>query len=306
MSAEVKQKSSFGQWLRGYTGQKYLTTIVFLLIPVILLILFTLIPGINMILYSFQKRDVLGLDAKWIGFDNYVDLFTKKEYLVTFKNCLYYLVGSFVQQAYALLVATILCAKLKGSNVFKGILFFPYMMNGVAVALVFQRFFGVKTATTAQGTLNTLVEMFGGEAVRWLTNTSINNWCLVFASIWRYVGFDIVMYIGAIQSISPDVYEASDLDGANGWQRFWYVVFPQIRTIVSLQLILAVKGAASVFEIPYVITSGTYDTTTFVIKTMDTAFVYQKVGLGSAMAIVLLLLILIVTGIQKVAFKERK
>ena len=121
-----------------------------------------------------------------------------------------------------------------------------------------------------------------------------------------YIGFDIIMYIGAIQSISPDIYEAADLDGANSWQRFRYIVFPSIRPIVSLQLILAIKGAVSVFEIPYIITGGRNGTSTFVIKTIETAFQYQKVGLASAMAIVLLAIILIVTGIQKICFKERK
>ena len=64
------------------------------------------------------------------------------------------------------------------------------------------------------------------------------------------------MFIGAIQSISPDIYEAADLDGANAWQKFWHIIFPGIRTIIALQLILAIKGAASVFEIPYIITGG--------------------------------------------------
>lgn len=114
------------------------------------------------------------------------------------------------------------------------------------------------------------------------------------------------MYIGAIQSISPDIYEAASLDGANAWQRFRYIVFPSIRPIISLQLILAVKGAISVFEIPYIITGGRSGTSTFVIKTIETAFQYQKIGLASAMAIVLLAIILVVTGIQKVAFKERR
>ena len=114
------------------------------------------------------------------------------------------------------------------------------------------------------------------------------------------------MYIGAIQSISPDIYEAAALDGANAWQRFRYIVFPGIRPIVSLQLILAVKGAISVFEIPYIITGGKTGTSTFVIKTIETAFQYQKIGLASAMAVVLLAIILIVTGIQKAVFKERR
>ncbi len=114
------------------------------------------------------------------------------------------------------------------------------------------------------------------------------------------------MYISAIQSISPDIYEAADLDGANAWQRFWYIVFPSIRPIVGLQLILAIKGAVSVFEIPYIITEGKNGTSTFVIKTIETAFKYQKVGLASAMAVVLLAIILIVTAIQKAFFKEEK
>ncbi|MDE7234542.1 MAG: sugar ABC transporter permease, partial [Ruminiclostridium sp.] len=189
---------------------------------------------------------------------------------------------------------------------FKGILFFPYMMNGVAVSLIFRRFFQKGDGiTNTEGTLNSIFMLFGLDPVKWLSDPSIVNYCLVFASIWRYIGFDIIMYIGAIQSISPDIYEAADLDGANAWQRFRYIVFPSIRPIVSLQLILAVKGAISVFEIPYIITGGRSGTSTFVIKTIETAFQYQKIGLASAMAIVLLAIILVVTGVQKAVFRER-
>lgn len=307
MSANVKQKRTLLEWVRGYTGQKYITTVLFLLIPIVLLTLFTLIPAVNMVIFSFQERDQLGVNPKWVGLDNYVTLFTDPTYLSTFKNCIYYFFGSFIQLALALLIATILCSKIKFGNLFKGILFFPYMMNGVAVSLIFRRFFQKGDGiTNSEGTLNTILALFGLDPVKWLSTPGLVNICLVFASIWRYIGFDIIMFIGAIQSISPDVYEAADLDGANGWQRFWYIVFPSIRSIVALQLVLAIKGAASVFEIPYIITGGRNDTSTFVIKTIDTAFVYKKVGLGSAMAIVLLLIILIITGIQKLCFKERK
>lgn len=294
------------QWLRGYTGQKYMTTFLFLLIPLVLLILFTIIPAINMGVYSFQQRDQLGVSWDWVGFDNYARIFTDAAYLSTFTNSLYYLVGSFLQQAFALLIASVLCSKIKFSGLFKGILFFPYMMNGVAVSLIFRRFFQKGDGiTNTEGTLNSIFMLFGLDPVKWLSDPGIVNYCLVFASIWRYIGFDIIMYIGAIQSISPDIYEAADLDGANSWQRFRYIVFPSIRPIVSLQLILAVKGAISVFEIPYIITGGRSGTSTFVIKTIETAFQYQKIGLASAMAIVLLAIILVVTGVQKAVFRER-
>lgn len=307
MAANTKQKRTFLQWLKGYTGQKYITTVLFLLIPLALLILFTLIPAFNMGVYSFQKRDQLGVSVEWVGFDNYIRLFTDESYLKTFANSIYYLFGSFVQLALALFIATLLCSKIKFSNFFKGVLFFPYMMNGVAVSLIFRRFFQKGDGVTnTEGTLNSILIMLGMEPVKWLSNPDIVNFCLVFASIWRYIGFDIVMFIGAIQSISPDIYEAADLDGANAWQRFRYIIFPSIRPIVALQLILAIKGAVSVFEIPYIITGGRSGTSTFVIKTIETAFQYQKIGLASAMAIVLLAIILVITAIQKAFFKERK
>ena len=307
MAANTKQKRTFLQWVKGYTGQKYITTVLFLLIPLALLILFTLIPAFNMGVYSFQKRDQLGVSVEWVGFDNYVRLFTDESYLKTFANSIYYLFGSFVQLAFALFIATLLCSKIKFANFFKGVLFFPYMMNGVAVSLIFRRFFQKGDGiTNTEGTLNSILVMLGAEPVKWLSTPSIVNFCLVFASVWRYIGFDIVMFIGAIQSISPDIYEAADLDGANAWQRFWYIIFPSIRPIVALQLILAIKGAVSVFEIPYIITGGRSGTSTFVIKTIETAFQYQKIGLASAMAIVLLAIILVITAIQKAFFKERK
>ena len=307
MAANTKQKRTFLQWVKGYTGQKYITTVLFLLIPLALLILFTLIPAFNMGVYSFQKRDQLGVSVEWVGFDNYIRLFTDESYLKSFANSIYYLFGSFVQLAFALFIATLLCSKIKFANFFKGVLFFPYMMNGVAVSLIFRRFFQKGDGiTNTEGTLNSILVMLGAEPVKWLSTPSIVNFCLVFASVWRYIGFDIVMFIGAIQSISPDIYEAADLDGANAWQRFWYIIFPSIRPIVALQLILAIKGAVSVFEIPYIITGGRSGTSTFVIKTIETAFQYQKIGLASAMAIVLLAIILVITAIQKAFFKERK
>jgi len=254
MASEAQKKRTLAQWLKGYTGQKYMTTLLFLLIPLTLLVLFTIIPAINMGIFSFQERDQLGVDPEWVGFDNYIRLFTDDSYLKTFANSIYYMFGSFIQLAFAMLIAVVLCSKIKFANFFKGVLFFPYMMNGVAVSLIFRRFFQKGDGiTNTEGTLNSILALFGAEPIRWLSDQGIVNFCLVFASIWRYIGFDIIMFIGAIQSISPDIYEAADLDGANSWQRFRYIIFPSIRPIVALQLILAIKGAASVFEIPYIV-----------------------------------------------------
>ena len=286
---------------------KLITVILFLLIPTVLLITFTYIPAFNMFKYSFEERDQFGASVEFIGLENYKTIFTTPEYFSTFKNSLYYLAGSFIQLALALFMATILCSKIRFANFFKGVLFFPYMINTVAVAVIFRRFFqrgdGV---TNTDGTLNSIITLFGGEPIKFLSTEGLVNICLVFVSIWRYIGFDLVMFIGAIQSISPDIYEAAELDGANRWQVFRYIIAPGIRPIILLQMILAVKGAISVYEIPYIITGGKFGSSTFVIQTTETAFRYQKVGLASAMAVVLTLIIIIVTVIQKLAFKEEK
>lgn len=303
MSNGIERNNKFG---RSYWN-KMLTVFLFLLIPTVLLVIFTYIPAANMIGYSFEERDQFGVNVNFIGLENYKTVFTTPEYFAAFKNSLYYLAGSFIQLALALFLATILCSKIRFSNFFKGVLFFPYMINTVAVALIFRRFFQKGDGVTnTDGTLNSIIALFGGEPIKFLSTEGLVNICLVFVSIWRYIGFDLVMFIGAIQSVSPDIYEAAELDGANRFQVFKYIIAPSIRPIILLQMILAVKGAISVYEIPFIITGGRIGSSTFVIQTTETAFKFQKVGLASAMAVVLFLIIVVVTIIQKLIFKEEK
>lgn len=302
-TANHTKKKRFGRIYR----QQLLTVIIFLLIPFVLLITFTYIPAANMFAFSLEKRDQFGVDVEFVGLQNYKTIFETPEYFSAFKNSLYYLAGSFIQLSLALFLATILCSKIRFSNFFKGVLFFPYMINTVAVALIFRRFFqrgdGV---TNTDGTLNTIITLLGGEPVKFLSSEGLVNICLVFISIWRYIGMDLVMFIGAIQSVSPELYEAASLDGANGFQNFRYIIFPEIKPIILLQMILAVKGAISVYDIPYIVTGGRFGSSTFVIETTETAFKFHKVGLACAMSVVLFLIIVVVTVIQKLAFKEDK
>lgn len=303
MSSKTKNSRRLGS---AYT-QKMITVCTFLLIPSVLLFIFTYIPAAEMFKFSLEERDQFAVNVKFVGLENYKTVFTTPEYFAAFKNSIYYLFGSFIQLSLALFLATIICSKIRFANFFKGVLFFPYMINTVAVALIFRRFFqrgdGI---TNTDGTLNSIITLFGGEPVKFLSTEGLVNVCLVFVSIWRYIGMDLVMFIGAIQSVSPDIYEAAELDGANRFQVFRYIIAPSIKPIILLQMILAVKGAISVYEIPFIITGGRMGSSTFVIQTTETAFKFQKVGLASAMAVVLFFIIVVVTIIQKIFFKEDK
>jgi multiple sugar transport system permease protein len=257
---------------------------------------------INMFYYSLLEWDGFSKSKEFIGLENFKTIFTDKEYFKVFVVSLYYLVGSFVQIALALYFATILSFKLKFKNFFKGVIFFPYLLNGVAIGFIFLYFF------KPDGTLDSLFKLIGlGKfTTLWLGNPDVINYSLAATSVWRYMGYNLVLFIGAIQSIPEDIYEAADLDGATKWHQFKYIIFPSIKPIIELNLILSVKGAISVFEIPYVMTSGGNGSATFVIKTVETAFKFNRLGLASAMAVILLLIIIVVTLLQKKLFKERE
>jgi len=124
--------------------------------------------------------------------------------------------------------------------------------------------------------------------------------------VWRYSGLNFVLFLGAIQSIPGDIYEAADLDGASRWQQFRYIIAPGIKPIISLSFILAVSGSLAVFEIPFIMTDGANGSTTFVIQTIKTAFNSGKVGLASAMAVTLLIIVLLVTWVQRVLVPDEK
>lgn len=281
--------------------QQRINAFFFLLIPVLLLVVFTYIPVANMFWYSFNKWDGFSKNMEFVGFQNYIDLFTRPELFKVFSVSIYYFVASFVQLALALYFATILSFDVRFKNFFKGVLFFPYLINGVAVGFIFLYFF------KPDGVLDLLlINMgLGHFAQKWLGDRDIINYSLAAVSIWRYMGLNFVMFMGAIQSVSPEIYEASELDGANRWQQFWHMIFPIIFPIVSLSLLLALRGALGVFEIPYIMTGGANGSSTFVIQTVDMAFKYQKFGLASAMAVVLLFIILALTGVQNLIFKDR-
>lgn len=286
----------------SYKVQRRIIIVVFLFIPLTMLGVFSYIPALNLFYYSLTKWDGLSKTKEFVGIDNYVTVFTRPEYFTVFKTSLYYLVGSFVQLVLALYFATILSFKLKGKNFFKGVLFFPYLLNGVAISLIFIFFF------RPGGTLDSVLELLGLGAfkIQWLGNRSIINISLVGASIWRYMGYMFILFLGAIQSVPSDIYEAADIDGANRWHQFRYIILPSIRRIIELNMILAISGSIAVFEMPYIMTGGSNGSMTFVIQTVETAFKWRKYGIASAMGVILLFIVVIVTLIQKKLFKDKE
>jgi multiple sugar transport system permease protein len=271
-----------------------LTPWLFLAVPLALLLTFTYIPVVNLFYYSITNWDGFAPEKQVVGLDNYVDIFTRPELFQIFFVSFYYLAASVVQLAVALYFATILSYNVRFRNFFKGVLFFPYLINGVAIGFVFLYFF------QPDGVLDSVLRLAGVHGQHlWLGNAGTVNWSLASVSVWRFMGLNFVLFLGAIQSIPAQLYEAAELDGASRWRQFRHLILPGIRPILSLSVILAISGSLSVFEIPYIMTGGANNSRTFVIETVKLAFEFNKVGLASAAAVVLLLIILLVTWVQR-------
>lgn len=291
----MAKKKSFKEWITSGKVNKRLCIITFMFVPLLLLLVFTYIPFVKMAGFSFYDMKYIGA-RKFVGLKNYIEVFTREDCFQALKLSLYYIVASFIQLALALYFASILSFKIKGNGVFKGFMFFPYLVCGIAVGFIFKFFY------TRGFVFDTVLQWCGfnlEDLPYWLKDKSINNISVAATSVWRYMGQAMVMFIGAIVSVSPSLYEASDIDGANGFQRFIYVIMPNIKTIIVLNMILSITGSLSVFEPPYVITGGNFGTGTYFVIMNKIAHESQKVGLASAMAIVLLALILLATLIQK-------
>ncbi len=279
-----------------------LTPWMFLLVPLALLALFTYVPVATMLYYSLTDWDGLRRNPDFIGLENYVEIFTRPELFEVFVVSLYYLGASVVQIGLALYFATVLSFKVRFANLFKGILFFPYLVNGVAIGFVFLYFF------RPEGVLDSLLALLGGEGLtrQWLGDPAAVNYSLAGVSVWRYTGLNFVLFLSAIQSIPAERYEAAELDGANRWQQFRYIILPGIRPVIGLMFILAVAGSLSVFEIPYIMTGGANGSETFVIQTINTRFKFNDFGLASAMAVVLLAIVLLLTWVQRRVVPEER
>ena len=279
--------------------QKVIVSILFLCVPLLLLFTFTYLPFFKMVQFSFYDMKYIG-KRTWVGLQNYISVFTREDCLNALKLSLFYLVGSFVQIAIALLFASILSFPTKGGKFFRGALYFPSLIGGIAVGFIFKFFF---THGFVLDTLLTWVGMDADSLPFWLKDKSINNWVLAATSIWRYMGQNMVLFLGAMMSVDPCLYEAASIDGANAWPKFRYIMLPSIKSVIVLNMILSISGSLSAFEPPYVITGGTFGTATYFVMMNSLAHEKGKIGLAAAMAVVLMGLIFIVTIFQQVVMK---
>lgn len=287
----------------NYKRQRTLTIVGFLIAPLSFLIAFGIHPALQLVRISFTSWDGYMPDSSWVGWDNYREVFASPELFRIFgHNAIYFLWG-LLQNAVGLLFAILLNSRLRGRNAYRVILFLPYILNGTAVAFMFKYLYN-----TDIGSLNALLSAiaFGEVSVSWLGNPDLVNHSLGFVGLWKYMGFNMVVYLAALQSIPSDITEAARIDGANRLQLLRHITLPSIVRIIELNLFLTIIGALEAFELPFLLTNGgpLGASETFVTRTVATAFKFSNFGLASAMSIVLIVIVILVLGLQRALMRR--
>ncbi|MDH6446298.1 raffinose/stachyose/melibiose transport system permease protein [Paenibacillus sp. PastF-4] len=288
----------------SYNKQKTIIIVSFLTIPLLLLATFTYYPALKLIYYSFTNWDGYSPEKPWVGLDNYREVFSNPDIFKVFTHNFAYFAMGILQNIVAIYFAIVLNSKLKGKNAFRILLFLPYIMNGVAVAFMFGYVFD-----TTNGSLNMFLNSIGLTGLgqtSWLGTEGLVNYSLASTGFWRFMGYNMVIYIASLQAIPNDIYEASKIDGAGPFQTLWRITLPNMKPVIQLNLFLTVTGALEVFDLPFVLTKGgpAGASETYVQKVVDTAFAYNNYGLASAMSIILLFFVVIVLLVQQLVLSR--
>ena len=288
--------------MEGVTGAgKYIALAVLLLPSLIGMSAFYILPVLSSFVLSFTKWDLL-TPIQWIGFGNYLSALADPAVQQALRNTLVYIVGYLpATVAISLGLALLLNRKLKGRTVFRAIYFVPVVTSWVAVSLVWKWLLNPQF-----GLINWGLSLIGIKGPGWLFDP---NWAMagvVLTSIWKDIGFVTVIYLAGLQEIPENLGEASSIDGATAWQRFWSITWPMLAPTTFFVTTISLISSFQVFDQVYVMTGGgpAGATSTMVELIYKNAFSYYQMGYASTISWLLFALIFAVTVIQNLLQKR--
>lgn len=253
---------------------------------------FQLYPFIASLCYSFTNYTLLN-SPEFVGWDNYITLFkTDKQFLQTMKiTGLYALMSVPLKLAFALFIACILNAKVKGIGIYRSLYYLPSILGGSVAVSVLWRVLFMK-----DGVINRFIGVFGLDQINWLTDPDIALFTLSMLQVWQF-GSAMVIFLAALKQTPAELYEAASIDGGGKFKQFFHITLPQISSVIFFNLIMQSIQALQNFTSAFVITNGGPMKKTYVIgmKLYDDAFKYYKVGYACAESWILFLVILLLT-----------
>lgn len=289
------------QRLKSGRRNEGLEAILFLLPNFLGFLVFTLIPVIAVVIISLLDWDFIN-QAKFVGFSNYLILFQEKQFWKIMGNTFLFTVYTVpFNMILGLFLAIILNQNLRGKTIFRTFVFAPYIACTTAVAILWKWMY-----MDQYGVIPYLFKILGLQAPRFLSDSNMVMTSIALMTIWKTVGYNVVMFLAGLQGISQSYYEAADIDGANSFQKIFKITLPMLSPTTFFLLVMAVINSFQVFEQTYILTGGgpNYASTTLVYYLYQYGFVWHKFGIASALALILFVFIFVVTLIQ-MRFEKR-
>ncbi|MDN5606042.1 MAG: sugar ABC transporter permease [Kocuria sp.] len=285
---------------RQRTGRR-ITPYIFVGPAALLFLTFSLVPIIIAITLSFQDTQTLG-DGDWVGLQNFRELGSDNLFRTALVNTLVFAVGTVpTSMAIGLALAVALNRPLPGRGVLRALFFVPMVAAGVVVGVIMSGIFN-----TDYGVANNALGVLGLGRVPWLTSPSMAMFTLIIVVVWTRIGFCMVIYLGALQSVPGEIIEAASIDGAGPWVRFRRISFPMLAPTTSILLILNVVFSLQAFDIIYVLTGGGpgFSTTVLIQYVFRAAFQDAQMGYAAALGLVLVAILLLFTLLRQRASKR--
>lgn len=276
--------------------------VVFLAPAMVMLMIWFLYPMIQSFFISFQDYNYMHRDkAVFVGLDNYINIFNDPEFYTALKHSLLFVVITVpIQTFISLLLAIMVNSKIKGKGAFRTAYYTPYVLSAVAVATVFMYFF------VKDGAVTKFLALFGFPNVTWYANINLAMPFIGILYIWQMVGFYMIYYLSGLQTIPDEIYEAAQIDGANKVQTFFRVTVPNLKPTTFLVVTYGLIQAFQLFDQISVITASNGGlgspagaTTTLLTYFYTQSFKFYKMGYGSAIAMVLFIIILVISVVQR-------
>ena len=262
-------------------------------IPTVLFITFVWLPAIASIFLSFTNwRGITPLTANNIvGLENYEQLFTSYPFFwpAVWHNVLWLITFVFIATPIGIFIAVLLDREMRGTRIYQSAFFIPVVLSLAIVGFIWEQMY------TSQGFINSVLgHTSSNTAIDFLGNPAINIWAVLVAAGWRHVGYVMVLYLAGLKSVDPTLREAAAIDGANARQTFFRVVFPVMRPINVVVIVITVIESLRAFDIAYIINRGKNGLELLsILITNNSISEANLIGFGSAIAVVLLVLSLV-------------
>lgn len=269
-------------------GRDVVQLLAFILPTLILLAIGLIYPTLRTTFAAFADND-----GQFVGIENFVWAFTQPAGLIALRNTIIWVVlvpllSTSIGLAYAVFID-----KSKGERFFKALVFMPMAISFVGAGIIWRFIYEYRATGSDQiGALNQIVVWFGGEPVRWLQDPPTNTLLLIVVMIWVQTGLAMVILSAAIKGVPVEQMEAAELDGTNAWQRFVNVTIPGIRSALVVVVTTVSIATLKVFDIVRTMTAGNFETSVVANELYTQAFRAGEAGRGSALALILFLLVL--------------